>query len=153
MMSLRVYCRELSNHWPCTVMYITKISLEIFKRDSTRFPSFTVIKTTNNLTYISNQELRCQKPVSNIWDKVFKNGPNKICERQPLKNLRDMVCLSRPYFIKFLKAVVHKFYLVHSWILCSICFILRFFCYSSPQTFQPQALNFILKEIARLKMS
>ena len=22
----------------------------------------------------------------NIWDKVFKNGPSKICGRQPLKN-------------------------------------------------------------------
>ena len=24
----------------------------------------------------------------NIWDKVFKNGPSKICGSQPLKNLR-----------------------------------------------------------------
>ena len=23
-----------------------------------------------------------------IWDKVFKNGPSEICERQPLKNLK-----------------------------------------------------------------
>ena len=23
-----------------------------------------------------------------IWDKVFKNGPSKICGRQPLKKLR-----------------------------------------------------------------
>ena len=23
-----------------------------------------------------------------IWDKVFKNGPGKICGRQPLKNLK-----------------------------------------------------------------
>ena len=23
-----------------------------------------------------------------IWDKVFKNGPSKICERQSLKNLK-----------------------------------------------------------------
>ena len=22
------------------------------------------------------------------WEKVFKNGPSKICERQPLKNLK-----------------------------------------------------------------
>ena len=40
-----------------------------------------------------------------IWDKVqLKNGPGKICGRQPLKNLKA---------VKFLKAVVHKFYLVH----------------------------------------
>ena len=25
--------------------------------------------------------------MSVIWDKVFKNGPGKICGRQPLKNL------------------------------------------------------------------
>ena len=24
----------------------------------------------------------------NKWDKAFKNGPNKICGRQPLKNLK-----------------------------------------------------------------
>ena len=23
-----------------------------------------------------------------IWDKVFKNGPSKICGREPLKNLK-----------------------------------------------------------------
>ena len=26
--------------------------------------------------------------VSLIWDKVFKNGPSKVCGRQPLKNLK-----------------------------------------------------------------
>ena len=25
--------------------------------------------------------------LGNKWDKVFKNGPSKICERQPLKNM------------------------------------------------------------------
>ena len=25
----------------------------------------------------------------NIWDKVFKNGPSKVCGRQPLKNLNE----------------------------------------------------------------
>ena len=29
-------------------------------------------------------------------------------------------CLSRPCPFKFLKAIFHKFYLVHSWILCAI---------------------------------
>ena len=42
------------------------------------------------------------------WDKVFKNGPSKICRRQSLKNL---------------KAVLHKFYLAHSWILCPKCYL------------------------------
>ena len=36
---------------------------------------------------------------TDIWVKVFKNGPSKICGRQPLKNL---------------KTIFHKFYLVHS---------------------------------------
>ena len=35
-----------------------------------------------------------------IWAKVFKNGASKIHERQPLKNLKDMVCLGRPYHFK-----------------------------------------------------
>ena len=43
------------------------------------------------------------------WVKVFKNGPSKICGWQPLKNLKW-------YTSNILKAVFHKFYLVHSWI-------------------------------------
>ena len=35
-----------------------------------------------------------------IWVKVFKNGPIKICGRQPLKNFKSI----------FLKAAFHKFY-------------------------------------------
>ena len=26
--------------------------------------------------------------MTNIWDKVFKNGPSEICGRQPLINLK-----------------------------------------------------------------
>ena len=36
---------------------------------------------------------------SPIWDKVFKNGPNKVCGRQ---------------------TIFHKFYLIHSWMFCRI---------------------------------
>ena len=49
-----------------------------------------------------------------LWVQVFNNGPSKVCGRQPLKIWRDMVGFPS----KFLKAVFHKFYLVHSWILC-----------------------------------
>ena len=45
---------------------------------------------------------------STIWEKVFKSGPSKICGRQPLKTSN------------ILKVVFHKFYFVHSWILCPI---------------------------------
>ena len=41
------------------------------------------------------------------WVKVFKNGPSKIC----VKKLKWY-----GHFKNFLKAVFHKFYLVHSWI-------------------------------------
>ena len=35
-----------------------------------------------------------------ILDKVFKNGPSKICRRQPLKNLK---WYGRPYHFKYFK--------------------------------------------------
>ena len=46
-----------------------------------------------------------------IWMKVFKNGPNKICGRKPFKKLNRYGLLITS---NFLKAVIHKFYLVHS---------------------------------------
>ena len=30
-----------------------------------------------------------------VWDKAFKNGPSKICGRQPLKNLKGYGLLGR----------------------------------------------------------
>ena len=35
-----------------------------------------------------------------IWDKVFKNGPSKICERQPLKNLKEYGLLKQTISLK-----------------------------------------------------
>ena len=54
-----------------------------------------------------------------IWDKVFNNGPNKICGRQPLKSLKGYGLLEADHKAdhtpsNFLKAVFHKFYLVRS---------------------------------------
>ena len=43
-----------------------------------------------------------------MWDKVFKNGPRKICRSKPLKNMKDMVGLSRPYPFKFFKGCLSK---------------------------------------------
>ena len=59
---------------------------------------------------------------NNIWDKVFKNGPSKICGRQPLKITKGMYGLIKADHTtsKFWKAV-HKFYLAHSWIPFPIC--------------------------------
>ena len=44
----------------------------------------------------------------NIWVKVFKNGPSKICGRQSLKNLKRYA-LPKQTTEKFLKATFHKF--------------------------------------------
>ena len=52
--------------------------------------------------------MNCTKNTNN-WVKVFKNGPSKICGRQPLSNL--------------LKAVFHNFYLISSWIPWPNCII------------------------------
>ena len=70
------------------------------------------------LFFRQNDQSNCTH--SQQWNKsvkVFKNEPSKICGRQPLKIWGDMVSLSRPYHLKFLKAVFCKFYLVLSWIL------------------------------------
>ena len=48
-----------------------------------------------------------------IWVKVSKNGPSKLCGKQPLKNLKWH---GLPKQSNCLKTVFHKFYLVHSWI-------------------------------------
>ena len=56
-----------------------------------------------------------------IWDKLFKNGPSKICGRQPLKNLKRYGLPKADHALSnFLKACIHKFDLVHSWVLCPI---------------------------------
>ena len=58
------------------------------------------------------------------WDKytcvkVFKNGPSKICGRQPLKNLKEYGLPRAGHTpSNYSKAVFHKVYLVHSWIVC-----------------------------------
>ena len=54
-----------------------------------------------------------------IWDKVFKNGPSKICGRWLVKNLKKYGLLEADHTpSNFLKTVFHKSYLVHSKILC-----------------------------------
>ena len=67
----------------------TKILLSGYAKDGegTR-PRF---ECTNNLLQRNNLEKNVEeadgKSVRHIWQ-VFKNGPRKICERQPLKNLK-----------------------------------------------------------------
>ena len=53
-----------------------------------------------------------------IWSlymgQVSKNGQSKICGRQPLKNLKYGLSKQINITSGFLKAVFHKFHLVHS---------------------------------------
>ena len=44
-----------------------------------------------------------------IWIKVFKNGPSKICGRQPLKHLNWYGLPKQPYHFKFLKDIFYEF--------------------------------------------
>ena len=41
-----------------------------------------------------------------IWDKVFKNGPSKICERQPLKYLKGSAVSRR--MENYMTQVIHN---------------------------------------------
>ena len=52
-------------------------------------------------------------------DTVFKNGPSKICGRQPLKNLKRYGLLKQTISLQnFWRLYSTKFYFVHSWIFC-----------------------------------
>ena len=52
----------------------------------------------------------------------FNNGPSKTCGRQPLKDLKEYDLLKVEHTpSNFLKAVFHKFYLVHSGTPCIKC--------------------------------
>ena len=53
-------------------------------------------KSTSTHTHVC-AHISADMPTTYIWVKVFKNGPSKICGRQPLKNL------GRSYHFKFFK--------------------------------------------------
>ena len=58
---------------------------------------------------------------------LFNRGTVKMSKILETKYSRmgqvKMVRLGRPYHFTFFKGCLHKFYLVHSWILCPICCI------------------------------
>ena len=62
-----------------------------------------------------NQQISIWKKTNKIWsdkwDKVFKNGPSKICGRQPLKNLKGYGLLKQAdhtYPFKFFKGCLSQ---------------------------------------------
>ena len=73
----------------------------------------------HNICYCATHNCQTfQSFLINISTNVFKNGPSKICGRQPLKIWSDMVCLSKPYRIKIVKGCPAQIYVTHSWIHC-----------------------------------
>ena len=60
----------------------------------------------------------------NIWDKVFKNGPSKVCERQPLKILK---------WYGLLRQICPILYTIH-WRKGNQKKILEFFIRGAPNT-------------------
>ena len=75
----------------CIIFYRTSCSMLLKELCRTLFVS------SFSLSWITSFLYFCYKA---MWDKVFKNGPSRICGRQP----------------NFLNTVFHKFYVVHSWI-------------------------------------
>ena len=65
----------------------------------------------NFLTNLKNRFV----PIRN-GTRYSRMNQEKLVEDSLYKIRKDMVCLSAPYYVKFLKGVFHKFYLAHSWI-------------------------------------
>ena len=65
-------------------------------RDTMRVTALnvTAINTMNFISYCKQREFNvssfvtCRLMFNFTWDKVFKNGPSKICGRQPFKKLK-----------------------------------------------------------------
>ena len=75
---------------------------------------------------------------------IFKNGPSKICGRQPLKIWIDIVCLSIPYHFKLFKCCLPQILLGPFWNALSL--IWSFF-QSVVQVFIPAFLFIIKKNV------
>ena len=66
----------------------------------------------NFLTNLKNRFV----PITN-GTRYSRMNQEKLVEDSLYKIWKDVVCLSAPYYVKFLKGVFHQFYLAHSWIL------------------------------------
>ena len=68
------------------VIYFKKIDIKGILGTSFMFLAFAVQVLTQGGSSF-DVETFILVPANYIWDRVFKNGPSKICGRQPLKNL------------------------------------------------------------------
>ena len=82
----------------------------IYLIDLLLLSSFTAFSCYLYLLKSSIQNFKCASDT--IWVKVFKNGPSKVCGRQPLKNLRISLqifkgCLAQLLLGPFLNTLNH----------------------------------------------
>ena len=57
-----------------------------------------IIPKTDTFRAVTNIALHSY--VSDRWDKVFKNGPSKICGREPLKNVEGFDLLKQTIYLQ-----------------------------------------------------
>ena len=62
--------------------------LRLFQISKRVYPNPCQRSRMQRFTKIANNKKLIHFKYGKIWDKLFKNGPSKICERQPLKNLK-----------------------------------------------------------------
>ena len=97
------FAKFIGNHLCCASFNFAKLLRNFFTEPLWEIAS-----------YESDSDFDPDNFGEDIWDRVFKNEPSKICERQPLENLKGYG-LHKAYHTpsNFLKAVFHKFCLVH----------------------------------------
>ena len=95
---------------PYKTSYFRKLSVQIFeleainqeiynhKVNEKQFP----LSHGPNIKVMTNQKIKNISSISGTykWDKAFKNGPSKICGRQPLKNLKSYGLLKQAISIQ-----------------------------------------------------
>ena len=72
------------------------------------FPTGDWTDDTDQMILIMQSITQQKGNVRNIWDKVFKNGPNKVCRRQSLKNLKGYGLLKQTISLQFFKGCLQQ---------------------------------------------
>ena len=96
-------------YWCCSLTVNTAASIS----HSVQTLAKIVVKTAGKLNF------PCGRATFK-WNKAFKSGLSKFYGRHPFKNLKGYD-LQADHISSNCKAVYHKIYLVHSWILCPKC--------------------------------
>ena len=87
----QIFCITLQNVKCFTRIYILYIKRYSLRKSRSFYPN------------------KCKMPKNAIvFERVFKNGPSKICGIQLLKIWMDIICFNRPYYLKFLKCCISQ---------------------------------------------